>query len=100
MITVYARENVDEFPTGDTVDVTPIGVLIISETLTIADADQHEKCSNIVNTLAIYAPGSWDKVDRDESSMQLLSFLGEHELTEAWMKYVSSEDEDDEEKDE
>lgn len=90
MITVYTNTgDADEFPNADVVDVTQVGVLIISESIPLEGNDEGFSAS----TVAIYAPGAWEKVDRDESSTRLMCFLEEHELTEAWMKYMSGEDE-------
>lgn len=90
MITVYTNTgDADEFPNADIVDVSPIGVLIISESIP-PEGDDREFTAN---TVAIYAPGAWEKVDRDEASTRLMCFLEERELTEAWMKYMSGKDE-------
>lgn len=86
MITVMTSwEDIDEYPTGVDVNVLHGGMLMVVPALPEGPAALE------VRPLAIYAPGAWMRVEHDEASTQLVSFLSERGLTEEWKTYGTEE---------
>jgi hypothetical protein len=91
MITVTTSwEDIDEYPTAGDVSLMTGGVLVV--TPYIEEGEDPTK----VPAIAIYAPGAWQRVERDESATLLTRFLTERGLVEEWKNYGNG-DEDGEE---
>lgn len=81
MISVMTEwDEIDEFPAAGDVSIMAGGILVVMPEL--KEGEDPTK----VPAIAIYADGAWKRVDRDESAIQLTSFLERNGLFSEWCR--------------